>query len=134
MEISESAMTKSIMPLLISGEMSLCPILATVKCETRRMGGRTSEYAYATVTNYDRLILYRFNEYSSYVEYYTFDNVMYSDFSVSGNGQYIVEFSFLTEKGTQDLYMTFLPEIKGAFPHQKANAVYMFELLKTKGI
>ena len=68
MEISESTMTKSIMPLLISGESSLCPILAAVKCESKRVGGRTSEYAYVTVTNYDRIILYRFNEYSSYVE------------------------------------------------------------------
>ena len=133
MEISESSMTKALLPLLISGEMSLCPVLAAVKCETRRVGGRTSEFAYATVTNYDRLILYRFDEYSSHIEYYTLDTLIYSDLGTSGNGQYIAEFSFLTEKGTKDIYMTFMPEIKGnAFPHQNANAKYMYELLQSK--
>ena len=135
MEISESTMTKSIMPLLISGESSLCPILAAVKCESKRVGGRTSEYAYVTVTNYDRIILYRFNEYSSYVEYYTLDTVMYSDFNDSGKGQYIIEFSFLTEKGTKELYLTFSDEVRGGgFPHQRPNAIYLFELLKSKMI
>ncbi|MBQ3842085.1 MAG: hypothetical protein II820_05300 [Ruminiclostridium sp.] len=135
MDVSESAMTKALMPLLISGEMSLCPVLATVKCETRRVGGRTSEFAYVTVTNYDRLIMYRFDEYSSHVEYYTFDTVIYSELSTSGNGQYIAEFSFLTEKGKKDIYMTFMPQIKGnAFPHQNKNAQFLYEFLSGKSI
>lgn len=133
MEITAAEMNEKLNNYLLEGEKSICPVFGSVKRKSKKLYGPVSDYAYMTVTTADRLLLYRFDMYSSYVEYYTFDTLMMGDVSSTGSGQYIAELSFLTEKGTKDLCLIFSSTVKGGgFPKQPMNADFMCRLLNSK--
>ena len=133
MEVSANEMITKINNNLITNEKSICPVFGAVKRKVKKISDRVSDNAYITITTLDRLILYRFDDYSSYVEYFTFDTLIMGDVDKTSGGQYIAELSFLTEKGTRDICLIFSSAVKGKnFPNQAMNAEFLYKMLDSK--
>ena len=133
MEVSEKEMMQRLSNCLIGDEKLVYPVFGAVKRQSNKITGKVSDFAYISLTTLDRLLLYRFDEFSSYVEYYTFDTLIMGDVSQPGAGQFLVELSFLTEKGTKDLTIVFAAKVKGRdFPGQEVNAELLYTEIDMK--
>ena len=98
MEVNESSMLNALKPLLEKDEKSLCPVYAMVNKQVKRMTHATSEYAYITITNKARLVLYRFDTSTSYSESYLLSTIIFGELHTGKNtGIYTAELSFLDE-------------------------------------
>ncbi len=118
---------------LITNEKLIYPVFGAVKRQQAKLSSKAADMAYIALTSLDRLLLYRFDEYSSYVEFYTFDTLMMGDVSATGSGQYIIELSFLTEKGTKDIQIVYPSKVNGRdFPHQEINASLLYTEIDMK--
>ena len=76
MEVTATEMNDTLNAYLISGEKSICPVLSMIKKNTKYINKAASEFGYVTVTTLDRIIIYHFDEYASYCEYFTFDTLI----------------------------------------------------------
>lgn len=131
MVINDRTMNDSLKTLLKLEEKSLCPVFGMIKKKVQRMTHTTSEYAYITLTNKGRLVIYRFDEHSSRAETYEFITLTFGETSITQQGQYIVSLEFLTDTGTADVNFSFAPVVKDKeLPHQTKNAEKMFRLLQ----
>ncbi len=133
MEISAGEMNATLNSYLITNEKSISPVLGMIKKNTKNYMKASSEFVYVTVTTLDRIILYHFDEYSSYCEYFTFDTLIMGDLQRSASGMYSIELSFLTEKGTRTVNMSVPAKVQGRdFPNQGMNAEFMYQFLDSK--
>ena len=133
MEISEKEMLSRLSTLLLSDEKLIYPVFGAVKRQSNKVGSKAVDMAYIALTSLDRLILYKFDGFSSYNEYYTFDTLIMGDVSSTNSGQYMIELSFLTEKGTKDLNIVFPSKVNGRdFPQQEINSELLFTEIDMK--
>ena len=131
MEISNTAMKNAFRPLLLEDEKSMCPVFAMVKRQSQKITHNASEYAYITITSKGRLILYRFDDHSSYNEIYLLSTLMYGEVSQMQSGNYIAELSFLTDNGQKDINISFMPTVKDKdLPNQEKNSAKLYTLLQ----
>lgn len=134
MEVNETAMFNSLRPLIQEGEKILCPVFGMVNKQVKRMTNASSEFAYITVTSKGRLVLYRFDNYTSYTESYLLSTVIFGELhKTQTTGVYAAELSFLDEKGQQkDLNLSVEPQPKGRaheLPDQSKYAEKLFNIL-----
>ena len=133
MEVTATEMNDTLNAYLITNEKSICPVLTMIRKNTKYINKASSEFAYVTVTTLDRIIIYHFDEFASYCEYFTFDTLIMGDVSKTAAGQYIIELSFLTEKGTRTVNMSVPPKVQGRdFPDQGRNAEFLYMFLDKK--
>ena len=133
MEVSEKEMIRTLTNCLIANEKLIHPIFGAVRRQSNKVSGRANDFAYIAMTSLNRLLLYRFDQFSSYAENYSFDTLIMGDVSKTDLGQYIVELSFLTEKGTKDLTLVFSATVKGFdFPHQDINSELFYTTIDLK--
>lgn len=135
MEVNETVMFNMLKPLLNTDEKSLCPVFAMIKKEVKRMTHATSEFAYITITNKARLVIYRFDTSSSYAESYNLSSIMFGELhKLSNTNVYAAELSFLNDDGQQkDINISIEPKPKGReanFPKQEKYAEKMFGILE----
>ncbi len=131
MEINNTAMKTAFKPLLLDDEKSMCGVFAMVQKQAQKITHKSSEYAYVTVTNKGRFILYRFDDFSSYTEVYLLSTLMYGEVSQMQSGNYIAELIFLTDEGQKDINISFLPTVKDKdLPNQEKNAAKLYTLLQ----
>ncbi len=133
MEVSEKEMIRTLTNSLITNEKLMYPVFGAIRKKQSKVTGRPNDFAYIALTNLDRLLLYRFDQFSSFMEYYTFDTLIMGDVSKTNLGQYIVELSFLTDKGTKDITLVFSSSVKGFdFPHQEVNSELLYTEIDMK--
>ena len=131
MEVNDKEMKTALKALMQIDEKILCPVYGMIKKKVQRMTHTTSEYAYITITNKGRLVIYRFDDHSSRAEAYDFVTLTFGETSVTQQGQYIASLEFLTDSGSADVNISYAPKIKDKdFPNQEKNSAKMYKLLK----
>ena len=134
MEVNETSMFSALKPLLEKDEKMLCPVYAMVNKQVKRMTHATSEYAYITITNKGRIILYRFDNHTSTTESYMLTTIIFGELhKTQATGIYAAELSFLDDNGQQkDVTISIDPQPKGRaldLPNQSKYADKMFNIL-----
>lgn len=134
MEVNETTMFNSLRPLLGEGEKLLCPVYAKISKQTKRMTVATSDYAYISVTNKGRLLMYRFDTSVSYSEIYNLTALIFGELNkLQSTGIYSAELSFLDDNGQQkDINISIDPQPKGMalqLPNQNKYADKIYNIL-----
>ncbi len=134
MDVNKDTMMKCLKPLVEDEEKIICPVFGMVRKNVKRMTNATSEYAFITITSKGRLLLYRFDQSTSYTETYNLSTIIFGELhKLQSSGVYAAELSFIDDKGMQkNVYFSVDPTPKGrAFelPNQKKYADKMFAIL-----
>ncbi|MBR5087954.1 MAG: hypothetical protein IK093_00855 [Ruminiclostridium sp.] len=134
MDVNKDTMMKCLRPLVEDEEKIICPVFGMVKKNVKRMTHSTSEYAFITITSKGRLLLYRFDQSTSYTETYNLSTIIFGELhKLQNSGVYAAELSFIDDNGMQkDVNFSVDPTPKGrAFelPNQMKYADKMFAIL-----
>ena len=127
-------MMNALRPLIKEDEKSFCPVFAMVNKQVKRMTHATSEFAYITITNKGRMILYRFDTNTSTIETYMLTTLIYGELhKMQSTGIYAAELSFLDDNGQQkDINISVEPQPKGRaneLPNQSRYTEKLFNIL-----
>ncbi len=130
MEINHEEMISSLKPLLMPEEICACPVFATIKKNSTYIRNNTSEFTYATCTNKVRMLLYRFDKFSSHKEIYMLGDIIDGDVIKMQSGIYVADLTFIADVGTSRLQMSFDPNFDHVrFPKQAKNSELMYKIL-----
>lgn len=128
--VNTEKMTAALSPALLLGEKSLCPVYAAIRRDGFHIRYNYTDFTYATITDMNRLIIYRFRFFYKDLKAYDLKDVHVSRHGKGMLGQYYIDLNTSGSSGYEHILMYLNPkDVGSALPDQGINAETFYMLL-----